>query len=456
MSKSKTKKDLKITNSLSGKKEIFIPLIEGSVSFYVCGVTVYDRCHIGHGRAYVVFDMMRRYLEAIGFDVKYVQNFTDIDDKIITRAAERGITIQALTTETIGQYFEDMDALNISRATQYPRATNYMDQMIEMIQTLIKKGYAYVANQEVLFEVSKFQDYGKLSKKVLEDLEQGARVEVSTHKKNPLDFVLWKPSKEGEPYWDSPWGPGRPGWHIECSAMSVTELGEQFDIHGGGEDLLFPHHENEIAQSVCATGSTFANYWVHNGFVTIMNEKMSKSLKNFITVNEILNECSGEALRFYLLKTHYRKPLHFSMEGLKESQSALQRLHHTMDTFDTEVDYSDGLGFEELENRFHEAMSDNFNAAEAIGVLFDLNKEVHAKKTGAKLLKKLGQILGLFFEDRTTQEEFSEEILALAKQRDLAKAEKKYQEADSIRDQLKTQYAILIEDTKEGTKLKRL
>lgn len=446
---------IQLTNSLTGKKEPLKTIEPGKVSFYVCGVTVYDRCHIGHGRAYVAFDMMRRYLEFVGMDVNYIQNFTDIDDKIIRRAAQRGISIQTLTEETIGHYFEDMDALNIQRASHYPRATNYMPEMIEMIKVLLDKGHAYEASGEILFSVESFKDYGKLSKKVLDELEQGARVDVVDHKRNPFDFVLWKPSKDGEPAWESPWGAGRPGWHIECSAMSVSELGPSFDIHGGGEDLLFPHHENEIAQSECATGHHFANYWVHNGFVTIKNEKMSKSLNNFVTVAEILKKYSGEALRFYLLKTHYRKPLHFSMADLESSWQALKRLHHTLEEFDTNHPVPDHPVFQEIETRFSKAMNDNFNAAEAIGVLFDLNKEIHAHQSGSSLLLQLGQVLGLFF---TTQEEdvFSQDILDLVSQRAEAKANKDYALSDKIRESLKNSYGILIEDTKDGPKLHRI
>ena len=447
--------ELMITNSLSGKKEVFNPIEVGKVSFYVCGVTVYDRCHIGHARAYVVYDMMRRYLEARSYDVTYIQNFTDIDDKIIVRAMERNISIDALTEEMIAYYFEDMDALNIKRASAYPRATQYISKMIDMIQVLIDKGHAYVVSGEVFFEVDTFEQYGELSKKVLEELEKGARVATDNKKKNPLDFVLWKPSKTDEPEWDSPWGKGRPGWHIECSVMSIEELGENFDIHGGGEDLRFPHHENEIAQSVCATNASFANYWVHNGFVTIKKEKMSKSLKNFITIREVLKKYSGEDLRFYLLKTHYRKPLHFSLDGLSESHIALQKLYRTLQDYNTDEDVSMISEFQILEQRFYNSMNDNFNAAEAIGVLFDINKEIYAQKKGASLLLKLGEILGLFFNYKKPTE-FSKEIWDWVEKRNLAKKEKDFQEADRIRDFLKETHHILIEDTSAGAKLRRM
>ena len=283
---------IKIQNSLTQKTEPFVPIEEGKVRFYVCGVTVYDKCHIGHARAYVVFDTIKRYLNYSGYDVTHIQNFTDIDDKIITRANEQGVSTKALTEANIQYYFEDMDKLNISRATRYPKATEYIPEMIALIQNLIDKGCAYEANGEVLFSIKSKQDYGKLSQKILNELKAGIRIDVDAHKKDPLDFVLWKPSKPGEPYWESPWGAGRPGWHTECAAMAMKELGQTIDIHGGGEDLIFPHHENEIAQCECETQKTFSNFWIHNGFVTIKDEKMSKSLNNFVTLRDIFRAVS--------------------------------------------------------------------------------------------------------------------------------------------------------------------
>ena len=300
---------IKIYNTLSQKKEIFTPIKENEVSFYVCGVTVYDYCHIGHARAYVAFDGIRRYLEYKGYTVNYIQNFTDIDDKIIVRSNEINCDFNELTQKFITAYFTDMDKLNIKRASQYPKATEYIDEIINMINTLIDKQHAYEIDGDIYFAVDTYKDYGKLSKKVLEDLVSGIRVGVSDKKKNPLDFALWKKAKENEPNWNSPWGKGRPGWHIECSAMSTACLDETIDIHGGGADLIFPHHENEICQSECTTNKQFAKYWVHNGFVNIKNEKMSKSKKKLLTVNDILNSYNGEVLRFYLQKMHYRQPL---------------------------------------------------------------------------------------------------------------------------------------------------
>ncbi|MDA1354223.1 MAG: cysteine--tRNA ligase [bacterium] len=456
-----------IQNSLTQQKDEFKTIEPGKVRFYVCGVTVYDKCHIGHARAYVVFDTIKRYLQFSGYEVTHIQNFTDIDDKIIARANEQGITTSELTEANIAHYFTDMDQLNISRATRYPKATEYIPEMISLIQDLISKGVAYHVNGEVLFSVSAKADYGKLSHKVLDDLQSGIRVEVDAHKRNPLDFVLWKPSKQGEPAWDSPWGAGRPGWHTECAAMSMKELGNTIDIHGGGEDLIFPHHENEIAQCECQSGEPFSNYWIHNGFVTIKDEKMSKSSGNFVTLRDILNQFPGEVIRFFLLKSHYRRTLTFSIEGLKEAQIALEKLHHAIKDRHLGEDRHSGLDPESprssttittLEQKFHAAMADDFNSAEAIGVLFEMVKEINKTKSGAHILKKCGDILGLFYQDLTpTSDEIDipNEITALAKKRAESKQNKDYATADALRNQIQDA-GYTVKDTPNGFEIYKI
>lgn len=454
---------IRVFNTLSGQKEPFIPLREGQVSFYVCGVTVYDYCHIGHARAYVVFDTIRRYLTARNYQVRYVQNFTDIDDKIIQRAALKDRSVTELTETMIQAYFDDMDQLNIQRADSYPRATGHMAEIFEIIQSLLDKNAAYITpSGDVCYSVEAFPPYGKLSKKILEDLVAGARVDVSDQKRNPADFVLWKPSKPGEPAWESPWGAGRPGWHIECSAMAIHELGPTIDIHGGGEDLIFPHHENEIAQSEAHTGQPFAKYWVHNGFVTINDEKMSKSKKNTYSIREILGEYAGEVLRFYLLRSHYRTPFNFSKDGLDESLSSLTRLHKTLATFpvhaDPAVDITSDAHLSGFNARFLDAMNDDFNFAGAVGILFELNKFIHREKRGSALLGKLGAILGLFFSDLSSSspvDEISDEITQLIDERNKARTEKDFKRSDEIRAQL-LGMGIQLEDSKEGTRWSRI
>ena len=454
---------IRVFNTLSGQKEPFIPLREGQVSFYVCGVTVYDYCHIGHARAYVVFDTIRRYLTARNYQVRYVQNFTDIDDKIIQRAALKDMSVTELTETMIQAYFDDMDQLNIQRADSYPRATGHMAEIFEIIQSLLDKNAAYITpSGDVCYSVEAFPPYGKLSKKILDDLVAGARVDVSDQKRNPADFVLWKPSKPGEPAWESPWGAGRPGWHIECSAMAIHELGSTIDIHGGGEDLIFPHHENEIAQSEAHTGQPFAKYWVHNGFVTINDEKMSKSKKNTYSIREILGEYAGEVLRFYLLRSHYRTPFNFSKDGLDESFSSLTRLHKTLATFpvhaDPAVDIASDAHLSGFNARFLDAMNDDFNFAGAVGILFELNKFIHREKRGSALLGKLGAILGLFFSDLSSSsqvDEISDEITQLIDERNKSRTEKDFKRSDEIRAQL-LGMGIQLEDSKEGTRWSRI
>lgn len=447
-------RDIFLFNSLTRSKERFVPIVPGKISMYVCGVTVYDFSHLGHARAYVAFDCIRRYLEHVGYQVTFIQNFTDIDDKIIKRSQENGETCDALTTRFIEAYFADMKALNVMSATHYPKATAYVAHMIRLIQGLIEKGAAYVTESgDVCFSVDSFPSYGKLSKKVLDDLEAGNRVDVNQTKHNPLDFVLWKPAKPGEPVWDSPWGPGRPGWHIECSAMAIEQLGPSIDIHAGGEDLIFPHHENEIAQSECFTGQPFANYWLHNGFVTIKNEKMSKSLKNFFTIRDILKDWEGEVVRFFLLKMHYRSSLQFSNEGLEEAKQALTRLRTTLKSgVSFEVSDAYQAQFSELSERFHLAMADDFNFAEAVGVLFEINRLVNISKSGISVLKELGQLLGLFYSG-LEKDVVTSDVQALINARTEAKKAKDFALADAIRKQLLDEFQIELKDTAQGVEI---
>ncbi len=443
---------LQIYNSLTRKKEVFTPIEPGKVRMYVCGMTVYDLCHLGHARVLVVFDTVVRYLRARGFEVAYVRNITDIDDKIIVRANENGEDIDSLTARFIAAMHEDAAALHVLPPDEEPRATRSMQAIIDMVQTLIDKGYAYAAdNGDVYYDVSAFEHYGELSGKRLEDLRAGERVAVDEHKDDPLDFVLWKAAKPGEPSWDSPWGAGRPGWHIECSAMSTCCLGNHFDIHGGGQDLQFPHHENEIAQSEAATGEKFVNLWMHNGFVRINDEKMSKSLGNFFTVREILKRYKGEEIRYFVLASHYRSPLNFSDQLLDNARAALTRLYNSLRgidavTSDDEDDYS---------RRFNAAMNDDFNTPEAIAVLFELAGNINRARDEspkqarrlAGMLKRLGAVLGLL-EDEPEEflksgvgtdaggEDDAAEIEALIAERLQARADKNWAEADRIRDQL--------------------
>ena len=391
---------LKIYNTLTGIKEPVQPIEPGRVRIYVCGMTVYDYCHLGHARVMVVFDMVTRYLRARGFDVTYVRNITDIDDKIIARAAENGETIQSLTRRFIEAMNEDAEALGVLRPDEEPRATEHIDDIIAMIRKLLDNGYAYVAdNGDVFYDVSRFVDYGRLSGKKVDELRAGARVEVSEAKDDPLDFVLWKAAKEGEPSWDSPWGAGRPGWHIECSAMSTSCLGNHFDIHGGGQDLQFPHHENEIAQSTGATGEPFVNLWMHNGFVRVDEEKMSKSLGNFFTVREILKQYAPEVVRFFILSSHYRSPLNYSAEHINAARSSLARLYTAL----RDVDAETGEPEQAYADRFFEVMDDDFNTPEAVSVLHDIAHEINRLQGGeperarclAATLRHLGGILGL-------------------------------------------------------------
>jgi cysteinyl-tRNA synthetase len=408
---------LSIYNTLTGKKEPFESLQPKTVRMYVCGVTVYDYCHIGHARSALVFDVIRRYLEFSDYKVEFVKNFTDVDDKIIKRANERNVSCDAITAEFIEAYYQDMGKLGIRRATNEPKATEHMAEIIELVGRLIQKDLAYIVAGDVYFQVEKYQPYGRLSKRKLEDLQAGARVEVDERKRHPMDFALWKSSKPGEPSWESPWGPGRPGWHIECSAMSMRHLGETFDIHGGGMDLIFPHHENEIAQSCGATGKEFARYWIHNGFVQINQEKMSKSLGNFFTIREIFEKSkwpeaeTGEMLRYFLLGTHYRSPLDFSDKSIEEAKNALNgfydlftRLNESEDSVTADKELEGVI--ERCRTAFCEAMDDDFNTSVAIAELQrlkgDINKlfgqglSTEARKVAKEEFRSLGKVLGLF------------------------------------------------------------
>lgn len=457
---------LQIYNTLTQEKQEFKPLNPGKVGMYVCGITVYDLCHMGHARTYLSFDLMVRYLRHKGYDVKYVRNITDVDDKIIKRAIENNETTDELTERTIAMMHEDFSAINLLEADIEPRVTTHMAEIIDVIQRLIDKGYAYQAeNGDVLFEVSKYEEYGRLGKQDLEQLNAGARVDVEQHKRTPLDFVLWKSAKPEEPSWESPWGNGRPGWHIECSAMNHKHLGEHFDIHGGGSDLIFPHHENEVAQSCCAFDTPYVNYWVHTGMVQVNEEKMSKSLGNFFTLREVLKDYDAETLRYFLMSAHYRSQLNYSEDNLKQARSALERLYTALRDVaaDTSVDLAHG-GYLA---RFEAAMDDDFNTPEAFSVLFELSKAVNKAEDAAEkaalagVLKQLGGVLGLlqldpvaYLQGSVDGDDDAAEIEALIKQRNDARKNKDWASADDARDKLQAMN-IVLEDGPEGTTWRR-
>ncbi|KJG14975.1 cysteine--tRNA ligase [Photobacterium iliopiscarium] len=458
---------LKIYNSLTRQKEVFTPIHPGKVGMYVCGVTIYDLCHIGHGRTFVSFDVVSRYLRYSGYDLTFVRNITDIDDKIIKRAAENGESCESLTERLIGEMHADFDALGMKRPNVEPRATQFIAEIIALCERLIERGFAYVAsNGDVMFEVSKYDDYGRLSKQDLDQLQAGARVDIDMAKRSPLDFVLWKMSKPGEPTWESPWGPGRPGWHIECSAMNSSILGDHFDIHGGGSDLQFPHHENEIAQSCCAHDGQYVNTWMHSGMVMIDREKMSKSLGNFFTIRDVLNHYDPETVRYFLMSGHYRSQLNYSEDNLKQARSALERLYTSLRGLDTSVEAAGG---EEFVARFKEAMDDDFNTPEAYSALFDMAREINRLKTddiaaasllGARM-RELADILGLLSQDPETflqggagEEDNVAEIEGLIQQRLDARAAKDWAAADDARDKLLAM-GIILEDGAQGTTWRR-
>jgi len=472
---------LRIYNTAVRDKQEFIPVKEGSVGMYVCGVTVYDLCHIGHARSAIVFDVLARYLRARGYKLTYVRNFTDIDDKIINRAKELKKDTKEIAEYYIQAFYEDMGRLYVEKADYEPRATEFIDEMIDMVKILLEKGHAYVSDGDVYFSVESFPEYGALSKRKLEDMIAGKRVKIGEKKRHPMDFALWKAAKPGEPYWKSPWGDGRPGWHLECSVMSCHYLGPTFDIHGGGEDLIFPHHENERAQAICAYGGDFARYWVHNGFVTVESEKMSKSLGNFITIRDVLKLYHPQVIRLFLLSRHYKSPLDFSKDAIRDIKSALIRAYRTLERLEEilgpekEIDASikdvpeDGEGFL---SRFVSIMNDDLNTAGAIGLIFEkireINRKLEEKGSGwedrlrkeRKELLIAGKILGLFKE--SPSEFFKEiyerelpidisEIERMIKERQEARKRKDWETADRIRDKLRSM-GIILEDTPKGTR----
>jgi cysteinyl-tRNA synthetase len=459
---------LKIYNTLTRQKEEFKPITEGKIGMYVCGVTIYDLCHIGHGRTFVSFDVVARYLRYLGYDLTFVRNITDIDDKIIKRAAENQESCDSLTERLIKEMHADFDALNIQRPDVEPRATAYIEEIITLVAKLIERGFAYVAdNGDVMFEVSKYDEYGQLSKQDLEQLQAGARVNIDLAKRSPLDFVLWKMSKPGEPTWPSPWGQGRPGWHIECSAMNSAILGNHFDIHGGGSDLQFPHHENEIAQSCCAHGTQYVNTWMHSGMVMVDREKMSKSLGNFFTIRDVLNHYDAETVRYFLMSGHYRSQLNYSEENLNQSRASLERLYTSLRGLDTEAQPKGG---QEYIERFAIAMDDDFNTPEAYAVLFDMAREINrlkvadldqASQLGA-VLRQLADVIGVLYQDpeaflqgaTIASDDNVTEIEALITLRNDSRAAKDWANADLARDKL-NELGIILEDSSAGTTWRR-
>lgn len=457
---------LNLFNTRTREKARFVPLVEGKVGLYVCGITVYDLSHMGHARTYLSFDVLVRYLRHLGYDVNYVRNITDVDDKIIARANQNNESMDTLTARTIAMMHEDFAAINLLEPDIEPRVTGHMDEIIDVIQRLVDKGFAYQATSgDVLFDVSTFPQYGKLSRQDLEQLNAGARVEVAAGKDDPLDFVLWKTAKPGEPAWSSPWGEGRPGWHIECSAMNHKHLGAHFDIHGGGSDLIFPHHENEIAQSCCAYDTPYVNVWMHAGMVQVDNEKMSKSLGNFFTLRDVLKEHDAETLRFFLMSAHYRSQLSYSLDNITQAKAALERLYTAMR--DVAVDDTTELSYGGYQARFEAAMNDDLNVPEAYSVLFDLARDLNKAKGDAaeagrlaSVLKGLGGILGLLQSDPTAylqggSDDDAAEIEALIKQRNDARAAKNWAAADAARDAL-TAKGIVLEDGAGGTTWRRV
>lgn len=452
---------LQIYNTLTRKKEVFTPLQAGKVGMYVCGITVYDLCHMGHARTYLSFDLMVRYLRHCGLEVNYVRNITDVDDKIIQRANENGENFSQLTERTIANMHEDFAAINLIEPDIEPRVSTHMDEIIAVIQRLVDKKHAYVAESgDVLFDVSTFKDYGKLSLQDLEQLNAGARVEVAAGKDDPMDFVLWKVAKPGEPFWQSPWGDGRPGWHIECSAMNHKHLGDHFDIHGGGSDLIFPHHENEVAQSCCAFDTPYVNYWMHTGMVQVNQEKMSKSLDNFFTLRDVLQSYDAETLRYFLMSAHYRSQLSYSEDNIQQARSALERIYTALR--DTSANMSVDMTFGGYLQRFNQSMDDDFNTPEAFSVLFDLVRDINkaegqAAQDLAGVLVKLGNVLGILQLDPTTflqggagDEDEVAHIEALIKARNDARANKDWAAADQARDALNA-LNIELEDGASGT-----
>lgn len=466
---------MKVFNTLTRKKEKFIPIEKGVVRMYSCGPTVYNYFHIGNARPFIIFDTLRRYLEYCGNTVYFVQNFTDIDDKMINKANELGITVKELADRYIAEYFKDADNLGIKRATVHPRATENIDAIIGIIRELEEKGYAYNVDGDVYFATKKFKEYGKLSHQPLEDLESGARININEDKNDPMDFALWKKQKPGEPAWESPWGPGRPGWHIECSAMANKYLAKTIDIHSGGQDLIFPHHENEIAQSECAHGVPFANYWMHNGYINIDNKKMSKSLGNFFTVREIAEEFDYEVIRFFMLSAHYRSPINFSKTLMESARSGLERIYNCISDMkffaekadshaltDKEKEYKEKI--ETLKAKYIAAMDDDLNTADAISAIFEIvseaNKAITAQSGFSKevigftvdTIKELGGVLGLL--QKSEDGEISAEVKALLDERQAARASRDWAKSDELRDKLR-EMGITVKDTPQGQQIVR-
>ena len=457
---------LKIYNTLSRSVEPFKSITPGKVGMYVCGVTVYDDCHIGHGRTFIAFDVARRWLQESGYDVKFVRNVTDVDDKIIKRANEEGSTFEEISKKYIEEFWIDANGLNFKKATVHPKATENIDEIINIIKTLEEKGYAYSVDGDVYFRTLKFKDYGKLSHQPIEDLQSGARIAIGEKKENPLDFALWKAAKEGEPYWQSPWGKGRPGWHIECSAMNKRYLGDTIDIHCGGQDLIFPHHENEIAQSECANGCTFSKYWMHNGYINVDNVKMSKSLGNFKTVREIANVYGYEVIRYFLVSSHYRSPINYSLEIIEQCKSALERLYTCRESLDFAIKNAKDIADDtELIDRinsrreqFIEAMDDDLNTADGVAAIFDLVKDINISildkevsknvcQTAADVFDELCDVLGILYNRKSN--DVDADIEALIEERQTARANKDWATADRIRDELKAK-GIILKDTPQG------
>lgn len=462
---------MKLYNSMTRKKEEFVPIEPNKVKMYSCGPTVYNYFHIGNARPFIIFDTLRRYLEYKGYDVTFVQNFTDIDDKMIRRANEEHITVKQLADRFIAEYFKDAEGLGIEHATYHPKATENIDAIIELIKTLVDKGFAYNIDGDVYFDVKKFKQYGKLSHQPLENLEAGARIAVGEKKKDPMDFAVWKAKKEGEPAWKSPWGEGRPGWHIECSAMANKYLGKTIDIHSGGKDLIFPHHENEIAQSECANGCEFAHYWLHNGYINVDGQKMSKSLNNFFTVRDVANEFDYVVIRFFMLSAHYRNPINFSDELLRQAKAGLDRIYTCAENLEfliknaqnDSVDDELKRKTEQFRDKFVEAMDDDINTADAISVIFDavkfVNTEMNAStpkqnlETALNIINELCSVLGI--ERKMHNEILDDDIEKLIEERNCARKEKNFSRADEIRDMLKNN-GIVLEDTRQGVKWKRV
>ncbi len=466
---------MKIFNTLTREKQDLIPIKEGEYKIYACGPTVYNFIHIGNARPLCVFDVMRRYLEYRGNKVNFVQNFTDIDDKIIRRANEEGLTFKEVSEKYIEEFWVDAKGMNVREATHHPKATENIDEIINIVSTLIEKGYAYEANGDVYFSTKKFDEYGKLSHQPLEDLEAGARINVGEVKKEPMDFALWKNAKPGEPYWDSPWGKGRPGWHIECSAMVRRYLGETIDIHCGGQDLIFPHHENEIAQSECCNGCSFSNYWMHNGFITVDKVKMSKSLGNFFTVRDVAQQFGYEPIRYLMISCQYRSPINYSYDAIEQCKASLERLYTCRDNLDFALKNASAQAGENdaeiiavidsKKDKFIEAMEDDLNTGEALGAVFELVREINTRVNDGvqseavvsyaiKVFDELMEVLGLLY-NRKAENNLDDEIEALIQQRNDARKNKNWAEADRIRDMLKEQ-GIVLEDTPQGVKWHRV